>query len=131
MYSEAKISSEWRSESKFTFKRENDSILKVERINRVARFSNKIKQNWVNLGGSCNGRCWYILWTFDLYCGQLVYVISIWYRVWSCGIFFGHLVYVWSFGILFGHLVYFPHFGMLYQDLATLMGSPVVVTKNI
>jgi hypothetical protein len=21
---------------------------------------------WVNFGGKCNGRCWYILWTFGL-----------------------------------------------------------------
>jgi hypothetical protein len=117
MYSEAKISSEWRSESKFTFKRENDSILKVERINRVARFSNKI-QIWVTLGGSCNGRSWYILWTLGLYCGQLVYVISIWYRVWSCGIFlviwymFGPLVYFLVIWYMFGPLVYFWSFGI-------------------
>jgi hypothetical protein len=21
---------------------------------------------WVNIGGSCNGRCWYIIWPFGL-----------------------------------------------------------------
>jgi hypothetical protein len=22
---------------------------------------------WVNFGGSCDGRCWYILWSFGLF----------------------------------------------------------------
>jgi hypothetical protein len=34
---------------------------------------------WVNFGGSCNGRCWYILWTFGLFCSHLVYFMVIWY----------------------------------------------------
>jgi hypothetical protein len=25
---------------------------------------------WVNFGGSCNGRCWYILWPFGLFYGH-------------------------------------------------------------
>jgi hypothetical protein len=38
---------------------------------RVARwfvFKPKI-QIWVNFGGSCNGRCWYILWTLGPFYG--------------------------------------------------------------
>jgi hypothetical protein len=31
-------------------------------------------QIWVILGGSCNGRCWYILWPFGLFYGHLVYI---------------------------------------------------------
>jgi hypothetical protein len=41
---------------------------------RVARwyiFKPKIKI-WVIIGGSCNGRCWYIMWTFDLFYSHLV-----------------------------------------------------------
>jgi hypothetical protein len=42
---------------------------------------------WVNFGGSSNGRCCYILctfglhilWTFDILCGLLVYLVVIWY----------------------------------------------------
>jgi hypothetical protein len=37
--------------------------------------------NWVNLGGSCNGRCLYILWPFGLFYGHLVF------GIWSFGIF--------------------------------------------
>jgi hypothetical protein len=58
-------------------------ILKLEIENpvstRVARWYNfqpKI-QIWVNFGGSCNGRCWYILWTFDVFYGRLVYFMDI------------------------------------------------------
>jgi hypothetical protein len=55
---------------------------------RVARwysFKPKI-QSWVNFGGSCNGRCWYILWTvwsilqpFGLIYGHFVYFVVTWY----------------------------------------------------
>jgi hypothetical protein len=42
---------------------------------------------WVHFGGSCNGRCWCILWTFvipilrpfDLFYGHLVYFVAICY----------------------------------------------------
>jgi hypothetical protein len=34
---------------------------------------------WVNFGGSCNGRCWYSLWTLRLLYGHLVYFVVIWY----------------------------------------------------
>jgi hypothetical protein len=34
---------------------------------------------WVNFGGSCNGRCWYILWPFCQCSGHLVLLVVIWY----------------------------------------------------
>jgi hypothetical protein len=46
---------------------------------------------WVNFGGSCNRRCWYILWPFGLLYCNLVYFAVIWYT-------------------------YFPRFCMLYQE---------------
>jgi hypothetical protein len=41
---------------------------------------------WVNFGGSCIGRCWYVH-------GHLVYFMAIWYSLWPFGIFYGYLVY--------------------------------------
>jgi hypothetical protein len=58
---------------------------------------------WVNFGGSCNGRCWYILRPFGPISGHFVYCVAIWYIL-------------WLFGIFYGYLVYFSHFGVLYQD---------------
>jgi hypothetical protein len=37
---------------------------------------------WVHFGGYCNGRFWYILWTFGLYYGHLKYFTGIWYILW-------------------------------------------------
>jgi hypothetical protein len=37
-------------------------------------FSDQKVAIWVNLGGSCNGRCWYILWIFY---GPLIYNMDI------------------------------------------------------
>jgi hypothetical protein len=59
----------------------------------VQVFSNQKIQIWVNFGGSCNGRwvyfmdIWFILWTFGVFCGNLVcifyehlvYFVVIWY----------------------------------------------------
>jgi hypothetical protein len=33
--------------------------------------------NWVNFGGSFNGKCWYILWTLGPFYGLLLYFIDI------------------------------------------------------
>jgi hypothetical protein len=52
---------------------------------------------WVNFGGSCNGRCWYILRQFGLFCGHLVRFMVIWYV--------------------------FSRFGMLYREKS---GNPAV-----
>jgi hypothetical protein len=48
-------------------------------------FSNPQKCG-VNFGGSCIGRCWYILWPFGTFYGQIL----------------------WPLGKLSGHLVFFP-----------------------
>jgi hypothetical protein len=42
---------------------------------------------WINFVGSCDGRCRYILWTFGLFYGHLVYFVAIWYNVWLFGKF--------------------------------------------
>jgi hypothetical protein len=52
-----------------------------EYLIRVARwfvFIPKI-QIWVNFGGSCTGRCWYILWTLGPFYILLLYFMEIWY----------------------------------------------------
>jgi hypothetical protein len=40
---------------------------------------------------------WYILWSFGIYCGHLVYFVVIWYILWSFGIFCGHLAHIFQF----------------------------------
>jgi hypothetical protein len=57
---------------------------------------------WENFVGSCNGRCWHILWPFGI-------------------------CILWTFGIFYGHLVYFSHFGMLYQEKS---GNPGQVYRK-
>jgi hypothetical protein len=74
-------------------------------------------QIWVNFGGPCSGRCWYILWTFGL-CTLRPLVI-----------FYGHLVYA-----LYGHLLYFMDIWYIFpilvcctnNNLATLVRGPEV-----
>jgi hypothetical protein len=60
---------------------------------------------WVNFGGPCDGRCWYILWPFGLFDGHLA-------------IFYGFLVYVMVIWYIFPVLVSFSK-----KNLATLAGS--------
>jgi hypothetical protein len=43
---------------------------------------------WVNFGGSCNGRCWYITWPFCLLNSYLIYFVATRYIFWLLGIFF-------------------------------------------
>jgi hypothetical protein len=65
---------------------------------RVARwfvFKPKI-QIWVNFGGSCTGRCWYVLRTF--------------------GSFYSLLLYFRTCGIVRGNLLYFSRLGILYRE---------------
>jgi hypothetical protein len=45
----------------------------------------------VNYGGPWNGKGWYILWPFWIYCGHLVHFLAIWYIFWS----FSNLVAIW------------------------------------
>jgi hypothetical protein len=42
---------------------------------------------WVNFGGSCNGKCWYITCPFSRFYGYLVYYVAVWYII-LLGIFF-------------------------------------------
>jgi hypothetical protein len=58
---------------------------------------------WVNLGESYIGRCWYILWTFGIFYGQLFLVIS----------------YI------------FPRFGMLYQKNLATLEAVVAIPKDL
>jgi hypothetical protein len=64
---------------------------------QMAYFQTK-KLIWVNFGGSCIERFWYILWPFGLFYGHLVYCYAIWYM---------YFMVIWSI---------FRHFGMLTKD---------------
>jgi hypothetical protein len=75
---------------------------------RVARwfvFKPKIPL-WVNVVGSCYGKSWYILWSFDL--------------------FYSHWKYFMAILYIFGNLVNFPRFGILDQEKS---GNPVLDHK--
>jgi hypothetical protein len=65
---------------------------------------------WVNFGGSCNGRCWYVLWTFGLLYGHLIYFTAIWSIIRTFDIFYGHLMYF----VVIWHI--FPRFGISHQE---------------
>jgi hypothetical protein len=57
------------------YQRKNGNIIWAE-LGRVARWVLKPKiPNWVNIVGSCNGRCWYILWPFGLSYVNLVFLL--------------------------------------------------------
>jgi hypothetical protein len=51
-------------------------ILVLRKVARWNILKPKI-QIWVNFGGPCNGRCWYILWTFGLFYSHLTYFMDI------------------------------------------------------
>jgi hypothetical protein len=61
---------------------------------------------WVNLGRTCKGRFWYILWPVGIYTGYLEYFMASWYIYRLFGIFCGHLVFdiLWLF-VIFSRLV--------------------------
>jgi hypothetical protein len=43
-------------------------------------FSNPKIPIWANVGGYCNGRCWYMMWPLGLvFYGHFVYFVAIWY----------------------------------------------------
>jgi hypothetical protein len=48
---------------------------------------------WVNIGGFCNERRLYILWTFGSSHSHWVYFEAVWYILWPFGIFFPVLVH--------------------------------------
>jgi hypothetical protein len=68
---------------------------KYSMLSRVARwFVLKPKiPIWINLGGSFNGKSWYILWPVGLFYGHWKYFMAIWYSLWSFGIFLHVLVF--------------------------------------
>jgi hypothetical protein len=47
---------------------------------QMVLFFKPIIQIWVIFGGSCNGRCWYILQSFGIFYGHWVYFVVIWYN---------------------------------------------------
>jgi hypothetical protein len=53
-------------------------------------FQTKIP-NWVIFGGSCNGRCWYILGLVGLFYSHGKYFMAIWYILWPLFYIFGIL----------------------------------------
>jgi hypothetical protein len=60
-------------------------LLTQTRVARWYVFNPKI-QIWVNFRGSCNGKCWYILWPFGISYSHMVYFIAIRYIGWLFGI---------------------------------------------
>jgi hypothetical protein len=57
------------------------------RVARSYTFKPKIPI-WVNTGGFCDGRCWYILWPHGLFHVHLVYYVAIRSILRPFGIFF-------------------------------------------
>jgi hypothetical protein len=41
--------------------------------------SNQKSKIWVKFGGSCAGRCWFILWTLDQFYSLLFNFMDFWY----------------------------------------------------
>jgi hypothetical protein len=81
---------------------------------------------WINYGGSCNGRCRYILWPFGLFFGHLVYftaIMSILHTVILC--------VLWPSGIFSGCLLHFTHFGMLYHENLAALSSVHLLTFRL
>jgi hypothetical protein len=64
-----------------TFKSLHTVYIPTNSVARWFVFKPKI-QIWVNFGGSCNGRCWYILWALGSFYGLLLYFMGIWYSSW-------------------------------------------------
>jgi hypothetical protein len=95
-------------------------------------FSNRKMQIWVNFGGPCNGfvgifyghlvfftTILYILWTFGMFCGNLVYFME-GLGMKKNGVFYGYVEYIaaiWCIQGPFDNLVavwyIFPRFGTL------------------
>jgi hypothetical protein len=76
--------------------RENFEFTLPKGAYRVARWWFVFKPKipiWVNFGGSCSGRRWYILWPLVyIFYGHLVYFVAIWYSLLLFGIVFTVLV---------------------------------------
>jgi hypothetical protein len=66
--------------------------------------------NWVNFGGSCIGKCWYILWPFRLFL-QLLEII---------GIFGDHLVYFSTFWYVVPRKIWQPCTGSIFHSIHSM-----------
>jgi hypothetical protein len=85
----------------------NEPRLAVHQGCQMVHFQTKIAI-WVNFGGSSNGRCWSILWTFGLFvghlslfgifCGNLLHFSTFWYIVPGKFYILGHFFHqlIWS-----------------------------------
>jgi hypothetical protein len=69
-------------------------------------------QIWVNFGGFCNGRRWYSLWPFGIVYGHLLYVMAIWYILWSFGV---HILWPFGVHILWPFGIFSPIFVSIWQ----------------
>jgi hypothetical protein len=67
----------------------------------------------VNFGGSCDGRCWYILWPFGLFDGHL----SIFYSFWV------YFMVIWYF---FPVLVSFSEKNLATLDFVTSLNDKII-----
>jgi hypothetical protein len=74
-------------------KKNFEAFLKVTKAGcQMAYFQTKKNPIWVNFGGSCNGKCWYIICPFGQFYNHLVYfsnmyAVASWYILWSSAIF--------------------------------------------
>jgi hypothetical protein len=84
-------------------------------------FSNKKIHVWVNFGGSCNGRCWYI----GLLYIHLVYFVAIWYIFWFFGMFPPR------FGKLYKEKSGNPDDGPNFEHLRNPFGAPKQDHSNL
>jgi hypothetical protein len=91
---------------------------------RVARFSYK-KTQFEQIVEGFAKKCSYILWSFGLYilwplvylcCGHLVYVVVIWYILWSLGIFPPVLVCTKIKSLNPGQETFLVHLSALYTN---------------
>jgi hypothetical protein len=84
-------------------------------------FSNQKYQFWVNFGGSCDGRCWYM------------YFMAIWYILWSFRIFYGRLVFQMAIWYTYFMVIWyiFPVFGKLYQEKSGNHAPEALLVKHL
>jgi hypothetical protein len=75
---------------------------------------------WVNFGGPLNGKNVGVF----MY-AHLEYIMAIWYILWSFGVFYGHLVYFMVICILWKFWYIFPRFGKMCPEKS---GNPAFFT---
>jgi hypothetical protein len=98
-----------------SFKLANDMNPAENKVDRWLVFKPKIPI-WLNLGGSCNWRCWYR------------YFMAIWNILRTFGIFYDHLVHLCSFGKF---LRFWYHVTRkIWQPWSWIRPKPVLVGGN-